>query len=161
MPVTYTNLVITVGGSGFYSWSNSISVADTNQSGGSSFTASFNTDGTVTFTTSVGDTLTENIDHWHNGGTVAGIGNSRWAKKTNIDGVPGTGTLGTSPTALTEARTLTITAAVQAVDSIILIEIYSNAEGTTKVGEITLTMAAGWDNGGTVGTVGTVESVIP
>lgn len=160
MPVTYTNLVITVsGGGGFYSWSNTVSVADTNLSGGSSFTASFNTDGTVTFTTSVGDTITENIDHWHDGGTVAGIGNSRWAKKSNISGTLGTGTLGTSPTALTEARTLTITSFVAEVNSTILIEIYSNAEGTTKVGEITLTSTVGWDDGGAV--VGVVSPETP
>lgn len=154
MPVTYSYLNVTTG---FYSWINTASVIDTGFSG-SSLTASFNTDGTVTFTTSVGDTLIDNIDHWHIEGTVAGIGNSRWAKRTFVSGTALTGTLGTSLTALSEARTLSIEATAANVSGTVLIEIYSDAAGTIKVGQITITLSAAY--AATVATVGTVETVV-
>lgn len=130
--------------SAFYSFIRYATVFDVNDSGSSSITASFNTDGTVSFTTSVGDggSLDTDFTHWHNGGTVAGIGNSRWAKKTS-SGDPTTGTLTTTLVALSTAKTIAIqTVAGEGRSGIELVEIYSDSGGTTKVGEITFTITA-------------------
>lgn len=131
--------------SAFYSFIRYATVFDDNASGSSSITASFNTDGTVSFTTSVGDgaSLDTDFTHWHNGGTVAGIGNSRWAKKTSQGGDPTAGTLTTTLVALSTAKTIAIqTVAGEGRSGIELVEIYSDSGGTTKVGEITFTITA-------------------
>ena len=147
MTVTYTNLKITSsgGGGGFYSFVREASVSDDNVSGASSITANFNTDGSVSFTTSIGDggSLATDLTHWHDGGTVAGIGNSRWAKKTFVSGDITAGSLATTITDLTAVRTIAIqTVAGEARSGVVLIEIYSDAGGTTKVGEISFTITA-------------------
>jgi len=74
---------------------------------------------------------------------VAGIGNSRWAKKTFVSGDITSGTLATTITDLTAVRTIAIqTVAGEARSGVVLIEIYSDAGGTTKVGEISFTITA-------------------
>lgn len=141
MTLTYENLKV-VSVASFYSWTRFATVTDDNVNTASSITASFNTDGTVSFTTSAGDSQTNDITHWHDGGTVAGIGNSRWAKKTS-SGDPTTGTLTSTLVDLTAARTIAIqTVAGEARVGQELIEIYSDSGGTVKVGEIAFTISA-------------------
>lgn len=126
----------------FYSWTRFATVNDTSGNAASQITASFNTNGTVTFTNSAGDTVSTDLTHWHNGGTVTGIGNSRWAKKTS-SGDATSGTLTSTLVALSAARTLSIqTVAGEARSGQELIEIYSDSGGVTKVGEIAFTLTA-------------------
>lgn len=130
----------------WYVWSRYASVFDDNLNGSSSITATFNTNGTVSFATSTGDggSLDTDMTHWHDGGTVTNIGNSRWAKKTFVSGDATTGTLATTITALSASRTVAIqTVGGEPRAGIILIEIYSDSGGTTKVGEITFDIGAG------------------
>lgn len=127
----------------YYSWTRYAEVNDDNFNGTSSITATFNTNGTVSYTTSASDFHITDMTHWHDGGTVTGIGNSRWAKKTFVSGDLTSGTLGTSITALSTARTIAIqTVASEVRSGVYLIEIYSDSGGTTKVGEISLTISA-------------------
>lgn len=143
MSLTYQNLkVVTSGAPSFYDWTRFATVTDDNVNLASSITASFNTDGTVSFTTSAGDSQTNDISHWHDGGTVAGIGNSRWAKKTS-SGDPTTGTLTSTLVDITAARTMSIqTVAGEARVGVELIEIFSDSGGTVKVGQISFTISA-------------------
>lgn len=127
-----------------YQWARYATVSDGNASGSSSITATFNTNGTVSFTTSAGDdgTLDTDFTHWHDGGTVTNIGNSRWAKKTSF-GDATSGTLTTSLVALSSAKTISIqTVGGETRTGEDFIEIYSDSNGTTKVGEITFTITA-------------------
>lgn len=127
-----------------YTWTRYATIYDDNDSSSSSITAVFNTNGTITFTTSTGDgsSLDTDFTHWHDGGTVTGIGNSRWAKKTS-SGDPTTGTLTTSLVALSSSKTISIsTVAGEGRSGVELVEIYSDSGGTTKVGQITLTITA-------------------
>jgi hypothetical protein len=129
----------------FYSWTRDVDVFDDNGNETSSVTATFNTNGTVSYTTSTGDLggLSQNMSHWHDGGTVTGIGNSRWAKKTFVSGDATSGTLATTLTALSASRTIAIqTVASELREGVVLIEIYSDSGGVTKVGEISLTIGA-------------------
>lgn len=129
----------------YYSWTRYALVFDDNASGGSSITATFNTNGTVTYAASIGDgaSLENDMPHWHDGGTVTGIGNSRWAKKTFVSGDVTTGTLATTLTALSANRTMAIqTVAGEARSGEYLIEIYSDSGGTVKVGQILFTITA-------------------
>lgn len=126
----------------YYVWTRYATVNDTSGNAASQITLTFNTNGTVSITNSAGDTVDTDFPHWHNGGTVTGIGNSRWAKKTSSGDIT-TGTLTTTLVALSAARTLAIqTVAGEARVGQELIEIFSNSGGTTKVGEIALTVTA-------------------
>ena len=132
------------GGGTFYTWTRNASAYDDNGNGTAQLTISFNTDGTVSFSSSSFDVGSLFSDfpsyHWHDAGTVAGIGNSRWAKKT-AGGDPTTGTLTTSLVSLSTVKTLSITTvAGDPRLSNDKIEIYSDAGGTTKVGEINLSL---------------------
>lgn len=141
----YLGTTLLFGGTSYYSWTRYAQVSDDNANGSSSITATFNTDGTVTYATSTGDSfsLDNNMPHWHDGGTVTNIGNSRWAKRTFVSGDTVTGTLATTLTAMSTARTIAIqTVAGEARSGVVLIEIYSDSGGTTKVGEISLTISA-------------------
>ena len=127
----------------FYSFTRFATSIDNNDSSSSSITATFNTNGTVSFTTSAGDSQTNDFSHWHDGGTVTGIGNSRWAKRTLLSGDAVTGTLATTLTALSSSRTIAIqTVGGEGKSGLVLIEIYSDSGGTTKVGEINFTITA-------------------
>ena len=129
----------------FYAMTRYATIFDDNANGLSSITAVFNTNGTVTFTTSLGDgfSLDTDFTHWHNGGTVTGIGNDRWAKRTLLSGDAVSGTLDTTLVALSASKTIAIqTVAGEAKSGEVLIELYSDAGGTTKVGQITLTITA-------------------
>jgi hypothetical protein len=142
MPTTITNMILTVT-SVFYNLTRFASSTDDNANDASTVTATFNTDGSVTITNSAGDSSTSDFTHWHNLGTSAGIGNSRWAKKTLVSGDVTSGTLGTSITSLDTTRTITIsTVAAEQRSGVYLIEIYNDAGGTTKVGQISLTLTA-------------------
>lgn len=128
-----------------YAWTRYATVFDDNGNGSSSITVVFETDGTISVTTSFGDlaSLETDFTHWHDGGTVSGIGNSRWAKRTFISGDAASGTLGTTLVALSSSKTIAMqTAAGEGRSGEILIEIYSDSGGTTKVGQITLTITA-------------------
>jgi hypothetical protein len=127
-----------------YTWTRYATIYDDSGNGSSSITAVFNTNGTITFNTSLGDgaSLDTDFTHWHDGGTVTGIGNSRWAKKTS-SGDPTTGTLTTSLVALSSSKTISIsTVGGEGRSGVELVEIYSDSGGTTKVGQITLTITA-------------------
>jgi hypothetical protein len=119
-------------------------INDDNLSGASSITAVFNTNGTISFNISSGDgPVDTDFTHWHDGGTVSGIGNSRWAKRTLLSGDAVTGTLDTTIVALSASKTIAIqTVAGEAKSGEVLVEIYSDAGGITKVGQITLTITA-------------------
>ena len=131
----------TLAKSTWYSWIRYATVSDYNFNGSSSITATFNTDGSVSFTTSLGDegSLYTDMTHWHDGGNVTNIGSSRWAKKTS-SGDPTSGTLTSTLVALSSSKTITIQAVAGAGEE--LIEIYSDSGGTTKVGQIALTISA-------------------
>lgn len=127
----------------WYTIVGSANTDDGNGSGTATLTASFNTNGTITFTTSTGDAvgLQINITHWHNGGTVTGIGSSRWAKKTLVEGDITSGTLTTTLVALSANRTMAISlVAGEGRSGTYLVEIYSDSGGTTKVGEVIITL---------------------
>lgn len=127
----------------FYSYTGSAYTDDANASGTATLTAQFQVDGRITFIASTGDGggLSWTITHWHDGGTVSGIGNSRWAKKTLVSGDVTTGTVLTSLTALTAIRTMVISlVAGEAREGTYLVEIYSDSGGINKVGEVVLTM---------------------
>lgn len=137
-------LVFGVAPASFYSWTRTVSIDDDNLNGIASVTISFNTDGTCSYTTSTGDgaALEQDMPHWHDGGTVSGIGNSRWAKKTSSGDTTG-GTLTSTLVAFSAAKTMSIsTVGGEARQGTELIEIYSDSGGTTKVGEISLTATA-------------------
>lgn len=137
-------LVFGVAPASFYSWTRNVFIGDDNLNGTASVTISFNTDGSVSFTTSLGDgaSLDTDLTHWHDGGTVSGIGNSRWAKKTS-SGDPTGGTLASTLVAFSAAKTMSIsTVGGEARQGNEVIEIYSDSGGTTKVGEINLTVTA-------------------
>lgn len=128
-----------------YSWTRSADVQDDSADGVARVTLTLNTDGSITITRSAGDTGTHDFPtlHWHDGGTVAGIGNSRWAKKTFVSGDGFTGTLSTSLIALSSARTIILALNVGAAQAgVSRFEFYSDSGGTTKVGEITLSLQA-------------------
>jgi hypothetical protein len=128
----------------YYTLSGSGSVYDYNDSNSSSLTASFNNNGTITWSGGADDpVVTKNIFAWHDGGNVSGIGDSRWAKKTFVSGDPTSGTLTTSLVALSSVKTVTIsTVSGEGKSGNLLIEIYSDSGGTEKVGEITLQITA-------------------
>lgn len=129
---------------GIYSWTRSADVYDISGNGSSQITITFNTNGTCSYSSSSGDAaaITNDMSHWHDGGTVAGIGNSRWIKKTS-SGDTTSGTLTTALVALSSSRTLSIsTIAGEARQGNDLLEIYSDSGGTTKVGQIDLTITA-------------------
>ena len=127
----------------FYSFTRFATSIDDNDNGSSSITATFNTNGTVSFTTSAGDSQTNDFSHWHDGGNVTGIGNNRWAKRTFISGDTVSGSLATTLTALSSSRTIAIqTVGGEGKSGVVLIEIYSDSGGTTKVGEINFTITA-------------------
>lgn len=130
------------GGGGGYSWTRYATVTDDNANAATQITLSFNTDGTVSYTNSTGDSVSTDLTHWHDGGTVSGIGNSRWAKKTST-GDATSGTLTSSLVAMSSARTISIqSVAGEARAGQELIEIYSDSGGTTKVGQIDLAITA-------------------
>ena len=142
MPITITNMILTVADA-FYNFTRFAESNDDNANAATTVTATFNTDGSVTVTNSVGDSSSTDFTHWHNLGTSAGIGNSRWAKKTLVSGDVTTGTLLTTITALSSSRTIEIsTVASELKSGEYLIEIYSDVGGTTKVGQILLTLTA-------------------
>lgn len=129
----------------FYTMTRYATVFDDSGNGSSSITAVFNTNGTISFTTSLGDgtSLDTDFTHWHDGGTVSGIGNSRWAKRTLLSGDAVSGSLDTTLVALSASKTIAIqTVAGEGKSGEVLIEIYSDSGGTTKVGQITLTITA-------------------
>lgn len=133
--------------SGPYSFTGWAEVTDDNLSGTASVTATFQTDGRLTFSASTGDAgslMTSGITHWHNGGTVTGIGSSRWAKRTLISGDTMTSGISTStPTALSTARTMVISlVGGEGRSGTYRIDFFSNSSGTVKVGELFLTMTA-------------------
>ena len=128
----------------FYAMTRYATIFDDNANGLSSITAVFNTNGTISFTTSSGDgPVDTDFTHWNDGGTVTGIGNDRWAKRTLLSGDAVSGTLDTTLVALSASKTIAIqTVAGEAKSGEVLIELYSDAGGTTKVGQITLTITA-------------------
>lgn len=129
----------------FYTMTRYATVFDDNGNGSSSITAVFNTNGTISFNTSFGDgaSLDTDFTHWHDGGTVSGIGNSRWAKRTLLSGDAVAGSLDTTLVALSASKAIAIqTVAGEGKSGEVLIEIYSDSGGTTKVGQITLTITA-------------------
>lgn len=128
----------------FYTMTRYATIFDDSGNGSSSITAVFNTNGTISFNTSAGDgPVDTNFTHWHDGGTVSGIGNSRWAKRTLLSGDAVAGSLDTTLVALSASKTIAIqTVAGEGKSGEVLIEIYSDSGGTTKVGQITLTITA-------------------
>lgn len=128
----------------YYSWARGADVYDISGNGTAQITITFNTNGTCTYSSSSGDAaaITNDMSHWHDGGTVTGIGNSRWIKKTSF-GDPTSGTISSTLQALSAARTLSIATVVgEARQGNELLEIYSDSGGVTKVGEINLTVTA-------------------
>lgn len=133
------------GGGGTYSFTGWAELLDDNGSLTATLTAYFNTNGTLTFGASTGDSgglSTSGITHWHNGGTVTGIGNSRWAKRTQVDGDIMTSSISTTtPTALSTNHTMEIKlVGGETRAGTYLVEVYSDSGGVTKVGQVTLTM---------------------
>lgn len=129
----------------WYVWSRTVVVdSGTNDVPRARNWLTFNTNGTITVGTVTGNVISQNdFTHWHDGGTVTGIGNSRWIKRTELSTPPNVSTISTTaPTALSTALTLNIaTTDLQFIcDS--LLEIYSDSGGTTKVGEINLNQVA-------------------
>ncbi len=119
-------------------------VYDANTNGSSEITATFASNGVISYQVSVGDEagLTTTISAWHDAGAVAGIGSSRWAKKTDLGDLTA-GTLATTLTSLSTNRTIQInTVGGERRQGNVLIEIYSDAGGTTKVGQVELTLTA-------------------
>ena len=132
---------------GPYSFTGWSEVVDDNASGTATVTATFQTDGSLTFAASTGDAgglTTSGITHWHDGGTVAGIGNSRWARRTLISGDTMTsGISTTTPTALSTARNMAISLVTgEGRSGTYRIDFYSDPGGTNKVGELFLTQTA-------------------
>lgn len=126
----------------WYVWTRTVSVGSgLNDFDRARNTLVFNIDGTVSISLLTGNVMPINdFPHWHNGGTVAGIGNSRWIKRTELDNPPISSTISTTtPTALSTARNIAALANTDYGTVTHLLEIYSDSAGTTKVGEITLT----------------------
>lgn len=130
-------------GGGIYSYSYFASVYDDDFSGKAEVIVTFNTDGSLTASASIGDggSLATDVLNWHTSVT-AGIGSSRWAKKTYISGDPTSGTISSAITALGTAKTVSIEFIGTDLSGVALIEIYSDSGGTTKVGEVELTLIA-------------------
>jgi hypothetical protein len=135
--------------SSLYSFTASATSSDSDADAVCQVIATLNTNGTVTVTNNdAGDDLVSDFNYWHNAGApVTNIGNSRWAKKTLLNGSDITsGTLGTTITSLNTARTITIELVAGNPEESrigeVLIEVYSDSGGTNKVGEIYLTLTA-------------------
>lgn len=130
-------------GGGIYSYAYFASVYDDDFSGKAEVIVTFNTDGSLSASASVGDggALSTDVLDWHTSVT-AGIGSSRWAKKTYISGDATSGTIGATITALSPAKTVSIESIGTDLTGVALIEIYSDSGGTTKVGEVELTLIA-------------------
>lgn len=132
---------------GPYSFTGWAEIYDDNFSGTATVTATFQTDGRLTFAPSTGDVgglTSSGITHWHDGGTVTGIGSSRWAQRTLISGDVMTSGISTStPTALSTARNMAISlVGGEGRSGTYRIDFFSNSSGTVKVGELFLTMTA-------------------
>ena len=123
----------------YYILSGTQSVYDYNDSNSSSITVNFNTDGTITASGGADDPVVVSTpNRWHTSAPVTGIGNSRWAKRTLLSGDAVSGTLSTSVVSLGSFKTISIsTVGGEGRSANVLVEIYSDSGGTTKVGEIT------------------------
>lgn len=132
---------------GVYSYSYSASILDTNLSRDCSIIVTFNTDGSCSVVGTPGDTgsLASDVGNWHTS-VSAGIGSSRWAKKTDLGPDSTTGTLSTTLVAMSSARTVTITSTGSGAKYCTTrIDIYSDSGGTAKVGDVTIALSASPD----------------